>query len=119
MKKRIFLYVFALILFGNMPLFAVDQLEAAYKEQFDKYAAEDKSIQADLVSEHASLDKFQALYDRTQFRDIRRQISNDLIYFAKRIETLKIRSKELSDKKLELKMRVLEKLGALPDWWQE
>ena len=120
------------ILFIPIIIFAqeLDALEQAYKEQYDKYTSEIKELQVSIDRERESLDKQSAILERLRQLDLqdgsyRRKprnsganaLSSSLTVMANRLQKKIDRMKKLSEKKNDLKIKVLEKQRSLPAWW--
>lgn len=106
----------------------MDALEGAYKDQHDNYTAEIKELQVYIARRSESLDKERAIIDQLHQLDLQdgsyrnprnptTVLARGLLDSANLLQKKIDRKKELSEKKSELKIKVLEKKGTLPGWW--
>jgi len=133
MKIKYVLSVFIVLLYF-FPSIAYTQemnaLEQVYKEQHDKYTAEIKELQVDIDCLREKLDKTSAILERLRQLDLqdgsyRRRyrksdtdvVSESVTLDAGLLQKKMNRMKELTDKKQELKIKILERKGVLPTWW--
>ncbi len=110
----------------------MDALDQAYKEQHDKYTSEINELQLSINREREALDKQYEIFERLRQLDLqdgshRRRsrnsgtnaLSDSVIVMANNLQKKIDKMKELSEKKSDLKIKVLEKKGVLPTWWTD
>ena len=136
MKIKKILFMVIMIAFSPSVIIIAEEisaLEQAYKEQYDKYTLEIKELQISIDRDRASLDKEEEIVRKLHELDLQdRRVygrksrypesdnpSKNLIIRAGYLQKKIDRMKELSEKKSDLKIKVLEKKGSLPSWWIE
>ena len=105
-----------------------DQLEDAYKKQYERYTTEIENLQKSIKSDEDSLEKAESFYNNYCIANPLEHIGAHLYkecdgvltsrkVFTERLETDRPKLMEVEAKKQELKIKILETKGTLPNWW--
>ena len=122
MQKIIYLIVLSLIWGIPSGIYATDELEKEYKAQLDYYNKEIISNTEDAKEKLEILESAVSLKNKA----LQRGLTNEYrVAVAKEEKThrelhiIKDQLNSLDNKRQELKKKVLQKYGSLPDWWVE
>ena len=122
MKKRVVFIFLALFFVLPFNIYAMDELEKAYKEQMEAYNSEISIKQATLKIEQDASNRYLKLgHDALPYGSTRMANSALVQYFesVKKRDGLQNEINDLKNKRRELKIKVLEKYQTLPEWWVE
>lgn len=114
--------VFTLCIMPTSLLYGMDELEKAYKEQLERYNSQISLNKSFLkITEESSLEYLRIATEVLAHGG--KRVSNKAMskYFQseRKVEELQGKINETSNKRQDLKIKVLEKYGKLPDWWIE
>lgn len=103
-------------------LYGMDDLEKAYKDQLERYNAEISLNESLLqVQRDGSLTYLKLANEALALGGIRQynMAMNEYSQTEKKAEELESKINDARNKRQELKIKVLEKYGTLPEWWVE
>lgn len=103
-------------------LYGMDDLEKAYKDQLERYNAE-ISLNESLLNVHRAglLEELKFAKEFLELGGIRQynMAMAEYSQMEKKAEELRKQNNAAKDKRQELKIKMLEKYGTLPEWWVE
>lgn len=127
--KTLFLTFILSLLFlslSSIPasLAADDLLDGAYHEQYDLYNSQIADFQAAVDSSQSLIAPFMKLYKqycepyRPEFSADCGSLLHEMMKPAHKLDESKAKIKEVTAKKVDLKIKVLEHSKQLPPWWK-